>query len=129
MRYIPMKPQSAKAKGRLLQKHVIKRLIDVLGIDPEDIENRSMGAGGEDIILSLAARRAFPFSVECKNQESVNIWNAYKQAEENSRMGEPLVVLKRNKHKPLALVDFEFLLELISINAALSSIRVSVKKK
>ena len=123
-----MKPKSAKQKGRALQQLVIKRLIECLGINPQDIENRSMGCGGEDIILSVSARRAFPFSVECKNQESVNVWNAYAQAESNQRNGEPLVIIKRNNHKPLAIIDFDFLLELIKINSILSSIKIEVKK-
>ena len=35
-----------------------------------------MGAGGEDLLLSPAARRKFGFSVECKNVEKLNVWNA-----------------------------------------------------
>jgi hypothetical protein len=77
-----MKTQSAKAKGRKLQKWMRELLIEKLDIHPEDIESRSMGAGGEDLIMARAAREKFPMSVECKNQEKVNIWESYKQAEE-----------------------------------------------
>ena len=45
--------------------------------------------------------------IECKNQEALNIWAAYKQAEENCKGYEPLAVIKRNHHKPLAVVDLE----------------------
>ena len=45
-----MKPQSAKAKGRNLQKWTRERLIEELDIHPEDIKSTSMGAGGEDVI-------------------------------------------------------------------------------
>ena len=96
-----MKTSSAKAKGRRLQQHFMKLLIEKLDIDPEDIESRSMGAGGEDLIMARAARSKFPYSIECKNQESVNVWKAYEQAEENSGDYEPIVVLKRNNTKPL----------------------------
>ena len=48
-----MKTQSAKAKGRKLQQWVRDQLIEQLNVHPEDIESRSMGAGGEDLILSL----------------------------------------------------------------------------
>ena len=41
-----MRPQSAKAKGRRLQQEFRKLLIEKLNIHPEDIESRSMGAGG-----------------------------------------------------------------------------------
>ena len=59
-----MRPQSAKAKGRRLQQEFRKLLIEKLGIHPEDIESRSMGAGGEDLIMARAARHHFPYSIE-----------------------------------------------------------------
>ena len=100
-----MKTQSAKAKGRKLQQWMRTLLIEKLEIHPEDIESRSMGAGGEDLIMARAAREKFPMSVECKNQEKVNVWESYKQAEDNSKDYEPVVVIKRNNSKPLVLVD------------------------
>ena len=105
---ISMKTQSAKAKGRRLQQWIRDLLIEKLEIHPEDIESRSMGAGGEDLIMARAARESFPYSIECKNQEKINIWEAYKQAEDNSKDYEPVVVLKRNNQKPLILVDAEY---------------------
>ena len=109
---ISMKTQSAKAKGRRLQQWIRDILVEKLNIHPEDIESRSMGAGGEDLIMARAARESFPYSVECKNQEKINIWESYKQAEENSKDYEPIVVLKRNNHKPLVLVDAEYFVKL-----------------
>ena len=103
-----MKTQSAKAKGRKLQKWMRELLIEKLDIHPEDIESRSMGAGGEDLIMARAARKKFPLSIECKNQEKVNVWESYKQAEDNSKDYEPVVVIKRNNSKPLVLVDAEY---------------------
>ena len=103
-----MKTQSAKAEGRKLQKWMRELLIEKLDIHPEDIESRSMGAGGEDLIMARAAREKFPLSVECKNQEKVNVWESYKQAEDNSKDYEPVVVIKRNNSKPLVLVDAEY---------------------
>ena len=108
-----MKTQSAKAKGRRLQQWFRDLLIEKLDIHPEDVESRSMGAGGEDLIMARAAREKFPFSIEAKNQEKLNIWEAYKQASENSGNYEPLVVLKRNNHKPLVLIDAESFVKLI----------------
>ena len=103
-----MKTQSAKAKGRKLQQWMRNLLIEKLEVHPEDIESRSMGAGGEDLIMARAAREKFPMSIECKNQEKVNVWEAYKQAEDNSGNYEPVVVIKRNKVKPLVVVDAEY---------------------
>ena len=107
-----MKTQSAKAKGRRLQQWFRDVLIEKLDIHPEDIESRSMGAGGEDLIMARAAREKFPYSIECKNQESVNLWKSYEQAQENSKDYEPVVILKRNNTKPLVLVDAEYFVKL-----------------
>ena len=107
-----MKTQSAKAKGRRFQQWVRDKLIEVLNIHPEDIESRSMGAGGEDLIMARAARETFPYSIECKNQESLNIWKSYEQAQQNSGNYEPIVVIKRNNVKPLVLVDADYFVEL-----------------
>jgi len=108
-----MKTSSAKQKGRKLQQWFRDLLIEKLDIHPEDIESRSMGAQGEDIMMARDARNKFPFSIECKNQEKLNVWEAYKQASENSGDYEPLVVLKRNNHKPLVLIDAESFVKLI----------------
>ena len=103
-----MKTQSAKAKGRRLQQWVRDQLIDKLMINEEDIESRSMGASGEDLMMAKDARRKFPYSIECKNVEKVNVWESYEQAKSNAKKGEPLVVIKRNKSKPLVVVDAEY---------------------
>ena len=107
-----MKTQSAKAKGRRLQQWFRDLLIEKLDVHPEDIESRSMGAGGEDLIMARAAIKKFPYSIECKNQESINVWKSYEQAQENSGDYEPIVVLKRNKSKPLVLVDADYFVRL-----------------
>jgi len=107
-----MKTQSAKAKGRRLQQWFRDLLIEKLNIHPEDIESRSMGAGGEDLIMARAAREKFPYSVECKNQEKINLWESYNQAQQNSKNHEPVVILKRNNSKPLILVDAEYFVKL-----------------
>jgi hypothetical protein len=109
-----MTPQSAKAKGRSLQKWLVEKLVEILGCDPEDVESRSMGAGGEDIVLGVDSRRKFPFSVECKNQERLNVWAAYEQACANAKTYTPLVVIKKNRKKPLVVLDAETFLSLVS---------------
>jgi len=108
-----MKTSSAKAKGRRLQQQFMQLLIEKLDIDPEDIESRSMGSGGEDLIMSKAARNKFPYSVECKNQESLNIWKAWDQANGNKGLYEPMVVIKKNGVRPLVVLDAENFLEMI----------------
>jgi hypothetical protein len=108
-----MKVASAKQKGRKFQQWVMGLLIETLGVHPEDIESRSMGAGGEDLIMARAARNLFPFSVECKCVEKLNFWEAYKQAEANAGKYEPIVFAKRNHQTPLVLVDAQYFVNLV----------------
>ena len=108
-----MKTSSAKAKGRKLQQWFAKLLVEQLGLDEEDLESRPMGSQGEDIILGKQSRQIFPYSIECKNQEKVNVWAAYEQAEENCKGYEPVVVIKRNRSKPLVVVDAEAFVKLV----------------
>jgi|TARA_B100000287_G_scaffold208315_1_gene196632 hypothetical protein len=111
-----MKTQSAKAKGRNLQKWVVNKLIETFDIHPEDIKSCSMGAGGEDVVMARAARERFPFSVECKNVEKLNVWDAYEQAKANSNGYEPIVVMKKNHKKPLVVLDAEHFIEMVKDN-------------
>ena len=94
-----MKTSSAKAKGRNLQKWVVSKLIEHLQLDEEDLESRPMGSSGEDIIMGKLSRQKFPYSVECKNQEKVNVWKAYEQCDKNAKDYEPVVVIKKNNFK------------------------------
>ena len=107
-----MKPPSAKAKGRKLQQWVRDQLIEHRDIHPEDIESRSMGAGGEDLIMARDARQKFPFSIECKNVEKLNVWDAYDQAKANAGDYEPIVVMKKNGKQPLVVIDAKSFIEL-----------------
>ena len=111
-----MKTQSAKAKGRNLQKWVVNKLIEEFDIHPEDIKSCSMGAGGEDVVMARAAREKFPFSVECKNVEKLNVWDAYEQAKANSSGYEPIVVMKKNHKKPLVVLDDEHFISMVKEN-------------
>ena len=64
------------------------------------------------LIMSRAAREKFPYSIECKNVEKLNVWAAYKQASENSKGYEPLVVMKKNNHKTLVVLDAKKFIEI-----------------
>lgn len=70
-----------------------------------------MGESGCDVKLSSAAKAKFPFAVECKNQENLNIWAALRQAEDHASKSDtiPLVVFTRNHSQvyvALPLDDF-----------------------
>ena len=71
------------------------------------------GSSGEDLIMGVQTKKIFPYSIECKNQEAVNVWKAYEQCSSNTSPNvESLVIIKRNKSKPLALVDAEYFINL-----------------
>ena len=110
-----MKPRSAKNKGKRLQNKIrdliLEKFNNILELD--DVRSITMGDSGEDILLSPVARRVFPFSVECKNQEKLNIWSSLEQAEENSGKHTPLVIFKRNRSKTYAVLEFKELLKLL----------------
>jgi hypothetical protein len=72
-----------------------------------------MGAGGEDVVMARAAREKFPFSVECKNVEKLNVWDAYEQARANCNGYEPIVVMKKNHKKPLVVIDAEYFIKMV----------------
>ncbi len=113
---MPNKTRSAKAKGRRLQNQVRDLLLEKFNskLEPDDIRSQIMGMSGEDIVLSPAARKLFPFSVECKNQEKLNIWSSLEQAENNSGNHTPLVIFKRNRTKTYAVLEFDKLLKLLN---------------
>lgn len=77
-----------------------------------------MGASGVDILMSEAALRMYPFAIEVKCQESLNVWAALAQAEENRIpfMGAdpltPLLCFKRNRSDMYVAMKFEDFLRL-----------------
>lgn len=111
-----MKTQSCKSKGRRLQQKVVADVLAAFPhLQPDDVRSTSMGCGGEDVQLSSAARRAFPFSVECKNTEKLALWSALEQCQANCRAPDtPLVIFKRNRSPTYAALPWETLLALIT---------------
>lgn len=110
-----MKTSSAKAKGRRLQTEVQTKLVEKFAtLEPDDVRVAIMGESGEDLKLSPAARRVFPYSIECKNVEKLNIWGALEQAESNSGKHEPLLIFKRNRSKIYVALEFDHFLKLVS---------------
>ena len=110
-----MKSRSAKNKGKRLQNNVRDLILEKFNqLEPDDVRSTTMGDSGEDVLLSPAARKLFPFSVECKNQEKLNIWSSIEQAENNSGNHTPLVIFKRNRTKTYAILEFDELLKLLN---------------
>lgn len=113
-----MKTRSAKNKGKRLQNDVRDLILETFTeLEPDDVRSTTMGDSGEDILLSPAARKLFPFATECKNQEKLNIWSSLEQAETNAGEHIPLLVFKRNRTKIYATIEFERLLKLLNENS------------
>lgn len=112
-----MKTGSAKQKGRRHQQDVCKKLLEIgNGLEPDDIRSASMGAYGEDVLFSPAARRQFPFSVECKNVEKLSIWAAIDQSRSNCPAGStPVVVFTRNRETAQISMPFDKFLEIYKV--------------
>jgi len=100
---------SRKAKGRRLQQRVAKAFLHIFpSLTELDLYSLGMGQSGRDIFLSTAAEKLCRYDIECKNQESLNIWAALKQAEANTtKEGRvPLVVFSRNHAPDYAALPF-----------------------
>lgn len=109
-----MRPQSAKAKGRRLQQEVRDAILAAFPeLETRDVSSTSMGAGGEDILLSAAAFRRVPFAIECKNQEALNVWAALQQAEDHDTATNGLLVFKRNKSPTYVALRLDHFLQLL----------------
>lgn len=115
----PIKVSSRKAKGRVLQDFVCEQVSKLLGIswgrdDDDEIRPRPMGQPGPDVILSKKVRSLFPFTFECKNQETWSLLTFVNQAKDNVYEGTDWVlVLKKNRITPLVVMDFDAFLRLV----------------
>jgi hypothetical protein len=111
-----MRPSSAKQKGRLHQQWVAKKLLEhAPELEGDDCRSTSMGAGGEDLKLSPAARKVYPVQIECKSKAAYSVYTDYVQAASHGTH-EPLLVIKANHKKPLAVVDAEWFIKLMAEN-------------
>lgn len=105
--------QARKAKGRQLQQKVRDAIYEAFPhLEDGDVVSTGMGQGGEDVRLSPAARKVFPYSVECKRRKAFAVYNDYEQAKANSMGYEPILVVQGDRKKPLVLLDLEHFMQL-----------------
>ena len=119
-----MKPRSAKHKGRRFQAAVRKVILERFPqLEGDDVTVVIRSEPGTDINLSPLAQGVFPYSVECKNVERLNIWSALSQAKANTKEGTTaLLVFGRNRTESyVAMKLAEFMARTGSIKAAPSS--------
>ena len=110
-------PKSSKAKGRRLQNLVRDTLRELYpNLHEDDIKSQTMGMSGEDIVLSPAAREVIPYSFECKNKERLDLWKSLEQALTNSNGRRPVLIIKRNRSRVYAVIEYDAFLDLIGGN-------------
>ena len=112
---------SRKQKGYGFQKKVAEQIRNTFGLEERDIVSTPSSVKGEDLLLSNKAIECFPFAVEAKRQEKLNIWEALKQSEVNATIMKvkhqtyfaPLLVFKRNRSKTYVCLEFNDFLDIV----------------
>ena len=111
----PIKRRSAKDKGRNLQKWVCERIAELFNIEYNQqddncvIHSREMGQFGVDIIIRDYLRNYFPFSIECKSSEQLNLIETIQQAKKNTKKDEHWIIVYKRKaiKNPIVIMDWD----------------------
>jgi hypothetical protein len=96
------------------------------GSNGEDcpIESRPMGQSGCDVRMESHVLKEFPFSVECKWQETWSIPAWIKQAEANTLPGTNwLLFVKKNNSKELVVLDARLFFDMLGNKAPVNFIK------
>lgn len=110
-----IKVRSAKQKGLNLQKWVCEEISEMTGIeydqssDQSEISSRPSGQHGTDVILRGEALKQFPYSVECKSSESLNLVETIDQSKANVVKGTDWLIVHRRKAipDPIVIMDWK----------------------
>ena len=110
-----MKQRSAKSKGMQFQKEICKRIAKLLNIKFENqndtcpIHSRESGQSGTDIVIrNEKLLKKFPFSIECKRTEKLQLYKSINQSRENKLSGTDwLLITRRNREKPIVIMEFD----------------------
>lgn len=115
-----IKVSGRKGKGRGLQYWVCEKIAGMFGIkfvqsdDDCLVQSRPMGQHSVDIILRGELKKKFPFSIECKAQETLNITEWIRQARENELSDTSWMLIFKKQtlgSKPIVCLDFETFLQ------------------
>jgi hypothetical protein len=109
-----MKQTSRQNKARYLQNLVKEKITKTFNLNNNDLRTSSVGENGEDVkLLSLTAKKVFPYATECSNTEQyIGIYKKFKQSTGHNHR-EPLLVIKKNRSQPLAVITLEHFFELL----------------
>jgi len=107
--------RNCQSKGRKWQKYFADILAMVTGMDPDDVySNQGGDKGDEDVHRSAKMKRAFPFWVECKNTQTLQIpgwWRKLNGDREKVSGADPGIIVSRlygtsEALVTMSLVDF-----------------------
>lgn len=95
-------------KGKKWQKGVAEILSAVTGCDVKDFYSTQGGdKGAEDVNRSKAAREAFPFWIECKNTQTLQIpkwWAKLNEDRAEAKCDDPGIIISKLSGTSEALV-------------------------
>jgi hypothetical protein len=112
---------SNKAKGRKGQQEVQKLICTIFPqLEMDDCRSNPMGSGGEDILLSPAARKLIPYSIEVKRKKRIGACRFMEQAEGHGPH-KPAAFFREDHGEWFACVRAKDLLELLRIISILES--------
>lgn len=108
-----MKPSSAKSKGRTGQQEVQKLILGTFPeLEPDDVRSTSMGASGEDLQLSPAARRLIPYNIEVKRRKKISFCRWMEQATTHGA-NKPACIFREDHGEWFAAVKLTDLIDLL----------------
>jgi len=118
-----MTNKSVKQKARRAQQKVAEILVEAFLLSPEDFESIAMGQSGQDVRLTEAARKKWPFhAIEVTASLNHSVWAKFTQAQAHAEKqktgkvpgnGRPILVFKKNSTPLYAMVLFEDLVQTI----------------
>ena len=107
--------RSRRAKSSRLQNLVRDKLLKAFRphLRKKDVQTPLNGVNGPDIVLSRIAVKLIPWNFEVKNRNQIKtVYDWMKQASKNTKLN-PVVVMKMNTRKPLAVIDLDAFIDLI----------------
>jgi hypothetical protein len=109
-----MNIRSAKQKGRRLSQLVADTLHKwAPDLRDGDIAVTPASVAGPDVQLSPAAKEIYPYAIECKNVEKIQLWPSYEQACTHVKKDEiPVLVVSKNRSKVLVVLELEHFMKL-----------------
>lgn len=106
--------RSARAKGKKMEREVRDKIIEALNLSANDVVIPVGAENGPDVKLSPKARTVFPFSVEIKRRKSFDtLYKFYNQAKGHYKDLIPLVIMRADYNRPLAMLDLDHLLTIV----------------